>query len=74
MLERTLGEDVRLLVSTTDEATIVHADAVELDQVLLNLIVNARDALEPGGTTPRTVRRRCGTTTTPRSTCSSRTS
>jgi CheY-like chemotaxis protein len=50
MLERTLGEDVRLLVSTTDEATIVHADAVELDQVLLNLIVNARDALEPGGT------------------------
>jgi signal transduction histidine kinase/CheY-like chemotaxis protein len=49
LLHRTLGEDVQLHTSLTEERTTVRADPHELDQVLLNLVVNARDALRPGG-------------------------
>lgn len=50
MLRRTLGEDVDLRTSLDAHPATALADPVELDQVLLNLVVNARDAVSPGGT------------------------
>ena len=49
MLGRTLGEDIRLSTSLLAEPATVLADPVELDQIVLNLVVNARDAVAAGG-------------------------
>ena len=50
MLDRTLGENISLSTRCSSQPAVVEADPVELDQIILNLIVNARDALGPGGT------------------------
>ncbi|MCA9668177.1 MAG: response regulator [Myxococcales bacterium] len=49
LLERTLGDDVRLSVDIGDDLGFVRADRTQLEQVLLNLVVNARDAMPHGG-------------------------
>jgi CheY-like chemotaxis protein len=49
MLQRILGEDVRLRLDLHQQSLMTHADAGMLDQVLLNLVVNARDAMPDGG-------------------------
>lgn len=49
LLVRTLGEDVNLRTALAADPATVLADAHELDQVLLNLVVNARDAVDAGG-------------------------
>jgi len=49
MLHRTLGENIRLQLNYAPVAPIVHADPGMLEQVLLNLTVNARDAMPDGG-------------------------
>jgi len=49
MLRRILGEDVYIDFRPSPEPLIVLADAGMLDQVLMNLAVNARDAMPQGG-------------------------
>ena len=50
MLRRLIGEDVNLRVRTSAEPVTVRADTGQMEQVLMNLAVNARDAMEHGGT------------------------
>lgn len=49
MLGRILGEDIALQMSYWPEPALVQADAGMLEQVLLNLAVNSRDAMPRGG-------------------------
>jgi signal transduction histidine kinase/ActR/RegA family two-component response regulator len=50
MLRRLIGENVRLETSVGGEAGRVCADAGQVEQVIVNLAINARDALPNGGT------------------------
>ncbi|MCK9377164.1 MAG: PAS domain S-box protein [Syntrophobacterales bacterium] len=49
MLERVLGEDVDLEIMTDSGTAPVKADPGHLTQILMNLVVNARDAMPRGG-------------------------
>ncbi len=49
MLERVLGEDVDLEIMVDSGTAPVKADAGQLTQILMNLVVNARDAMPRGG-------------------------
>jgi PAS domain S-box-containing protein len=49
MLERLIGEHVELLVEKRCAAGRVKADRGQIEQVIINLVVNARDAMPDGG-------------------------
>jgi signal transduction histidine kinase/ActR/RegA family two-component response regulator len=49
MLERLLGEDIELATQLHPEPSTVRADPGQLQQVIMNLAVNARDAMPQGG-------------------------
>jgi len=49
LLDHLLGEHVELTVDVAPGAWTVHADAGQIEQVLINLVANARDAIETTG-------------------------
>jgi len=49
MLERTLGEDIVLNFDFERELPAIYADASMVEQIVINLAVNARDAMPRGG-------------------------
>uniref|UniRef100_Q01W36 histidine kinase n=1 Tax=Solibacter usitatus (strain Ellin6076) TaxID=234267 RepID=Q01W36_SOLUE len=50
MLSRLLGEDIQIKIQAAENLWDVWADPGQIDQIILNLAVNARDAMQRGGT------------------------
>ena len=50
MLERLIGEDVKVVFRPEPALGLVKADRGQVEQILMNLAVNARDAMPAGGT------------------------
>jgi two-component system cell cycle sensor histidine kinase/response regulator CckA len=49
MLRRLIGEDIRLTTELDNSAVRIRADQGQIEQVIMNLVVNARDAMPQGG-------------------------
>jgi len=49
ILRRTIGEQIDLVIDLSDNDAMVLADPGQIDQVVLNLAINARHAMSPGG-------------------------
>lgn len=49
LLPRLIGEDIELIIRTDEDLGTVRADASQMEQVIMNLVVNARDAMPNGG-------------------------
>jgi len=50
ILRRTIGEQIKLVISLAEGLPMVVADPGQIEQIILNLAINARDAMPTGGT------------------------
>jgi len=49
MLRRLIGPEIDLAIVSTGDPVSIHADIGQIEQVVLNLVINARDAMPAGG-------------------------
>ncbi|MBN2627565.1 MAG: PAS domain S-box protein [Spirochaetales bacterium] len=49
LLSRILGEDIEIALSLNGDAVPVKMDQGQMDQIIMNIVINARDAMERGG-------------------------
>ena len=49
LLRRLVGDHIDVVIETLAQGGVVMADAAELEQIMLNLVANARDAMPTGG-------------------------
>jgi two-component system, cell cycle sensor histidine kinase and response regulator CckA len=49
MLLRIIGSNIKLITNLSEESTFVDADISQIEQVVLNLVINAKDAMPNGG-------------------------
>lgn len=50
MIARLIGEDIEVKCRVSEETLVVSADGVQIEQIIMNLANNARDAMPEGGT------------------------
>src|SRR5260370_6871587 len=48
LLPRLIGEDIELVIRGSEDLGAIRADASQMEQVIMNLAVNARDAMPDG--------------------------
>lgn len=49
LLPRLIGEDIELAIRTSENLGAIRADRSQMEQIIMNLVVNARDAMPDGG-------------------------
>jgi len=49
LIPRLIGEDIELVVRSSADLGTIRADASQMEQVIMNLAVNSRDAMPKGG-------------------------
>ena len=49
MLQRLIGENIELVTALTPEVAMIRSDRGQIEQVIMNLVVNARDSMPNGG-------------------------
>ena len=49
LLPRLIGEDIELIIHASEKLGAIRADASQMEQIIMNLVVNARDAMPDGG-------------------------
>jgi len=50
MLKRLIGADIKFIINLSSDLGKIKADSGQIEQVIMNLVVNARDAMQNGGT------------------------
>jgi len=58
LLSRLIGEDIELVTDLADDLGMVKMDPTQVQQIILNLVLNARDAMPEGGQITLSTRRR----------------